>query len=602
MKIHTMKKFLTTSLFLLIILPLIGQSKIDSLEQLIASSENDSMKYVWYNQLRRITSYTNPKKAKDYILKNNEILEKLGWERRLQINNVYLGNIYYGLDEREKALDQFINAESYFINADNLRDSLILGNVYNGMAAAYEQSNNDTIVMTYFTKAYDIFHALKDKRRQGIALNNIANIYTDRKEHRKAIELLKKAINELDDGSLYEYALIYKLNLSNNYTEIGQLDQSDNILVDILHNLEKESNLYTWIQVQKGLGSNQLLRGNYTSACSYLEKARDAAIENNFKILEEDIFYELHMAYKGDKKYKQALEALHSYNTINDSINSLERDKNLTDALQKFEAEKKDKEIQAATYAFEKQALQKRNLTILTISAFILALTALWFLYFKNKTNNLLSKQKKVIEQALAEKEILLKEIHHRVKNNLQVISSLLRLQSRTIDNQAAKSAILEGQNRVKSMALIHQSLYQKDITSINVDSYIKQLCNSLYDSYNILKDKVSMDIEVDPLELDVDTLIPLGLILNELISNALKHAFPNEKNGHIQINLKKKEDHILLQVKDDGVGIDPDKKSDSFGMSLIQAFSQKLDATMSFIKDNGTTANIEIRNFVVSD
>ena len=134
---------------------------------------------------------------------------------------------------------------------------------------------------------------------------------------------------------------------------------------------------------------------------------------------------------------------------------------------------------------------------------------------------------------------MLLREIHRRVKNNLQVVSSLLRLQSRHVHDQQAHEALLEGRNRVNSMALIHQYLYrEEDITKISADEYIEKLATTLYKSYNISDKQIKFKANIDPIKLDVDTAIPVGLILNELITNALKHAFPNKREGILEVSL----------------------------------------------------------------
>ena len=145
----------------------------------------------------------------------------------------------------------------------------------------------------------------------------------------------------------------------------------------------------------------------------------------------------------------------------------------------------------------------------------------------RKRSNADLRQKNKIIEDNLHEKEILLREIHHRVKNNLQIISSLLSLQSRNVDDSAVKDAMKAGQNRVHSMALIHQNLYQEgDLIGVNTRDYITKLTTSLWHSYNIEEERISLITDIDPLRLDVDIMIPVGLILNELISNALKYAF----------------------------------------------------------------------------
>lgn len=600
-----MIKFCTNLFFLaalLLALPftsLFAQPKIDSLEQLVANTDNDSLKMEWYNQLRRMASYTDPEKAKGYILEYIRLAESLSLTRKANIGKVYLGNTYYALGEYNQALDIFLETEQYF---EAQKDTTILANVYNGMAAATENSGSDTLTLKYFTRAYELFNAKGDERRSGMALNNMANIYVNRNEYKRAIELLETALEKVQKSQLVEYKALIGNNLANAYKEANELDRADSLYNLVLSQINEVDDSYNYIYASRGLGEIAMLRNNFQTAVKHLEKARDLSKANNFVTNQDEVLYSLYMVYNQTGQYKKAVETLHNYTALRDSIFTSEKDKNLTEALQKYDAAKKDKDLAEAQLQLERESLKKRNFLIISLAAIALAAIALWFLYFKSRTNRQLEEQKDIIQKSLQEKELLLKEIHHRVKNNLQVISSLLNLQSRTIQDQEAKNAIREGQNRVKSMALIHQNLYQTEhMTSMEVGDYIGKLGQSLFDSYNVDPDKVSFNMETEPLHLDVDTLIPIGLILNELLSNALKHAFPGDSTGEINVSFKRQTDDLVLSVQDNGVGYsatNPTHKKKSFGMTLIDAFSEKLNAAVEVLEQNGTAINIYIKNY----
>ena len=592
--------FLLAVLFFAIpITGLFSQPKIDSLEQLIAGSDNDSLKMEWYNQLRRVASYTDPGKAKGYILEYIRLAESLSLTRRANIGKVYLGNTYYALGEYNKAMDIFLETEQYF---EAQKDTTILANVYNGMAAASENSGSDTLTLKYFTQAYKLFNAKGDERRSGMTLNNMANIYVNRKAYDQAIPLLETALEKVQKSQLTEYKALIGNNLANAYKEANKLDSADSLYNLVLSQINEVDDSYNYIYASRGLGEIEMLRNNFPAALKHLEKARDLSKENNFVTNQDEVLYSLYMVYNQTGQYKKAVETLHNYTALRDSVFTAEKDKNLTEALQKYDAAKKDKELAETQLQLERESLKKRNFLIISLAAIALAAIALWFLYFKSRTNRKLEEQKNIIQKSLQEKELLLKEIHHRVKNNLQVISSLLNLQSRTIQDQQAKNAIREGQNRVKSMALIHQNLYQTEhMTSMEVGDYIGKLGQSLFDSYNVDPEKVSFNMETEPLHLDVDTLIPIGLILNELLSNALKHAFPEDSTGEINVTFKKQTDDLVLSVQDNGVGYsatNPTHKKKSFGMTLIDAFSEKLNAAVEVLEQNGTAINIYIKNY----
>ncbi|MFH1941286.1 MAG: PAS domain S-box protein, partial [bacterium] len=213
-------------------------------------------------------------------------------------------------------------------------------------------------------------------------------------------------------------------------------------------------------------------------------------------------------------------------------------------------------------------------------------------------------KNEERIKASLAEKEILLKEIHHRVKNNLQVISSLLSLQSRHVKDEQALAMFRESQDRVKSMALIHEKLYQsEDLAHIDFSGYIQSLANDLFRAYRCDPGRISMDIKVENVSLTIDAAIPCGLIINELVSNALKYAFPPslKRRGKVSILLHPTDDGgVELIVKDNGVGMSEDldiRKLDSLGMKLITVLAEdQLGGKVKVEKKRGMTFRIRFK------
>ncbi|BDZ70781.1 histidine kinase N-terminal 7TM domain-containing protein [Methanobacterium petrolearium] len=224
-----------------------------------------------------------------------------------------------------------------------------------------------------------------------------------------------------------------------------------------------------------------------------------------------------------------------------------------------------------------------------------------------------ISERKKMEEElknSLKEKDLMMKEIHHRVKNNLMVIQSLLNLQSRYIKDTDARDIFKDSQNRAKSMAMIHESLYQSgDLKRIEFSEYINTLAKNLFYSYAADSKQVEMNINVDEVMLDVNTAIPLGLILTELISNCLKYAFPNDKSGKIEIDFhsyaENGENKLKLTVSDNGVGLpegfDP-KKSDSLGLMLIYSLSDQIGATVTLDTTEGTKFEISFEEKLAYD
>jgi len=198
------------------------------------------------------------------------------------------------------------------------------------------------------------------------------------------------------------------------------------------------------------------------------------------------------------------------------------------------------------------------------------------------------------IRDALKEKEVLLKEVHHRVKNNLQVISSILSLQTGYVTDEKTLDVLRESQNRIKSMSYIHETLYQTaDFSSIEFSEYINVIAKNLTQSYTISSGRVKLETNFDRISLSLDQAIPCGLIVNELISNALKHAFHGEKNPVLSVSIKESEGKIALSVSDNGVGLPKDfdyRNYNSLGVQLVYTLAEQLDAEVEVKSGKGTT------------
>jgi len=206
------------------------------------------------------------------------------------------------------------------------------------------------------------------------------------------------------------------------------------------------------------------------------------------------------------------------------------------------------------------------------------------------------------IKASLKEKEVLLKEIHHRVKNNLQVVSSLLYLQSEHIKDEQSLATIKESQNRVKSMALVHEQLYQsKGLARVDFIEYIRNLATYLFRSYGVDPDAITLKINADDVSLGIDTAIPCGLIINELVSNSLEYAFPagkarGERESEIRINLHAYDNKLTLTVSDNGVGLPGDldfRNTESFGLHLVNTLTRQLEGSIELDRSGGTAFEI---------
>lgn len=207
-----------------------------------------------------------------------------------------------------------------------------------------------------------------------------------------------------------------------------------------------------------------------------------------------------------------------------------------------------------------------------------------------------ITEQAKMIEKikaSLGEKEAMLKEIYHRVKNNLQVVSSLLNLQSKTIKDPISKKIFIESSMRIKSMALVHEMLYtSSDLSQIEMAAYVDKLANQLRLIYHADSNLIKLKIDADSVRLTIDDAIPCGLIINELITNAFKYAFPGGQAGEIQLSIKKKENRVSLIVGDNGIGLSPEldfKNTTTLGMQLINSLTKQLTGEIALDRERGT-------------
>ena len=195
------------------------------------------------------------------------------------------------------------------------------------------------------------------------------------------------------------------------------------------------------------------------------------------------------------------------------------------------------------------------------------------------------------IKKALKEKEMLLKEIHHRVKNNLMVISSLLNLQSKYIHDEVALDIFRESQNRAKSMALIHERLYRStDLKRIEFGDYIRTLATDLYHTYVPEESLINLKMDLEEVMVDINTTVPLGLIVNELVTNSMKHAFPDGRQGEINIEFYKKDDEFTLIIEDNGLGFPEDvdfRNTETLGLQLVNNLTSQIDGDIELDTTN---------------
>lgn len=206
-------------------------------------------------------------------------------------------------------------------------------------------------------------------------------------------------------------------------------------------------------------------------------------------------------------------------------------------------------------------------------------------------------RSEQALRASLREKEVLLKEVHHRVKNNLQVISSLINMQMRQMDDGEAKDALFECKTRVEAIALIHEKLYQsKDYANVPFSKYVGDIVTNIFEASGIPSDRIALHVDIEPLQLGVDKAIPCGLILNELLTNAVKHAFPAERRGAVYVSLANTNGAVCLTVRDDGVGLPANfdaANSKSLGLQLVSTLVEQLGGHLEITSGAGAVFRV---------
>ncbi|MBO6590037.1 MAG: tetratricopeptide repeat protein [Muricauda sp.] len=364
-----------------------------------------------------------------------------------------------------------------------------------------------------------------------------------------SIETLKKSPNNNDHSEVVENTLfLAEANL--------QLER----FREAKKHLDTEFDNITVLQTIK---RNSLLAAFYDKVENY--KNASIYYKRNERIKDS-------LAKKQSALIKQQLVTIVANEDLENSQRLIDEQKRINE-LARSEMKAKDERI---------------NLVFISLIFTLLGFAGLVYAYLKSiKNQRLIAEQKHIIENSLVEKDSLLKEIHHRVKNNLQMVSSLLSLQTKNTRSKAAIEALEEGKSRVKAMALIHQKLYQNDdLSVIEMQGYIESLINSVQSVYKKGGHNISITIDAEGTELDIDRAIPFGLILNELVSNSFKYAFPeNDENGKIYIHLRKNGDQGYFEYTDNGVGLpeDSDERAhSSMGIRLINRLVNQLQSKLN--------------------
>lgn len=498
-------------------------------------------------------------------------------------------------------------ADSVRLIAESLKDTSLLASAYVHMGNVSGQSGNTQQALEHFTQAV-VFLKVSGSSNAKFAgvYNNMSISYTDLERYDMATTYVLKTI-AMDSADNFVPGLVGDyINLGNIYLRTKKFVKAEAATLRALDMAIANGMTQDAALAWSNLAFVYLRQGKYDEGHRAAAKAAEA--NNNASLIRSkeiaSVRYQLSEA-EGD--YRNAFSNLLEFKALYDSLFSKETQEAHDGLAAELETEKKQQKIERleADRVLRDARLAKsqteRYLLLGGLAVTILLLLAGGFLLLqRTRANRLLrsknaeisaqaatlAEQRIQIEATLAEREILLKEVHHRVKNNLQVISSLLDLQSNTLRDPAALRALQNGQNRILSMALIHKNLYQSDnVAEVRVDEYAKHLVAELATSMQQQDKPVHVDLQIPELSLNIDSALPIGLMLNELVTNSFKYAFEAEPNPKISISLSRQPDNTLkLVYSDNGCGLPEGfqmSQSTSLGLRLIKILTRQLKGTM---------------------
>lgn len=524
----------------------------------------------------------------------------------------YLQNIYCVLGDDYRYLDNLnegLKCQLLAVKtAEFLRDTTMeLCRIYNHTGIIYYTTKQFKQASYYFGKAISVAEKYRDP--VAIDLNsNLVRCLNELNMPARAIAILKKSEKEFPQLTPRQ-RVYFDVNYLNAYVKLKDYSKGRFYCEFLLKTYDSTYNTLS----EKGIAVRAILIyfigiGNYKAAETLIpiyKKKLDV-----LPFTKRSIYTSFFYSYQIDSargNYLSAMQNYRKYATLRDSVTTATLNKQMQELQVQYETEKKEKEnsflrkegILQINKA--KQADRVRDISLVGTVLLLILIGLLYYSYRINQKNsNAINKKNSVLNQLIIEKEWLIKEIHHRVKNNLQIVMGLLQRQSAYIDNDAALAAIQNSENRMQAVALIHQKLYQSEsLDLILMSEYIDEMISYLNDSCD-LNNRIFFEKHVDDISLDVAQAVPLGLIINEAITNAVKYAYPANATGTIYISMIKEHDgRVDLTIADNGpglpVGFDVDKIS-SLGLNLIKGLCKQLAGDFEIGNEDGCLIHINFK------
>ena len=604
-----------------------GASYLDDLEQNYPKLKEDSLRFSALNDLAYYWHTRDLSKSLELTRYGLELVREENdflWEGRFQITE---GAILLRMEKLEDAENVLIEAISKVKKQD-------LPHLYTQLGYVYERDSKIDMATEYALKVRNLGYELNDKKAIAQSYSDLSNLYwkygdfdlgltyaltsirifeerdlndmdydftlyvlgnnlLSLERHDEALVHFKHAIAIGERYGFYNNLSDIYISLVDLYTETNRYQEAEKAGEEAVRYANLIDNDFLLMRSWLAIGRLRLFQGRYSEAIETLNRSLEVATDEfGDKFFLYQVYERLSKAYAKNHKYKEAHYNLAIYDSLKKEVFLENSKQRMILANTETNLEEKESTIRGMEERIKRQSSSQTLISIIA-GLLLVLLLVLYVTYGNNKKKN------KLLEKQNEEKESLLKEIHHRVKNNLGIVSSLLDLQADKIKDPKIIQAIEESRNRVYSMSMIHQNLYKgENLTSIGMREYLIDLSKHISDSFGA-EGRIAYNYDLEDMELDVDSAIPMGLIANELLTNAYKHAFPEDGKGFINLVCKRiSDDRILLEIEDNGIGLvefdREDKNGRGFGTELIELLILQLDGSIMTMSGNGTRVRME--------
>jgi two-component sensor histidine kinase len=579
--------------------------KQDSLRKQLAAHPDDTSKVKLLNSLASTFYQTSTDSLNYYSSQALQLAQKLSYRRGEADAEATQAAFFRLKGDYSTAVNKLQHGIKIYEEQHN---NAAAADNYLDIAQVYKDMGGDSKTMEYINKgiayskhAYNLFNTIHDTAGMVECLNMCGILYRDigktngRKHYYDTAFAAYTIAVEMIEQSGKGRRSISKLynNISQVYNEYWKDYKK---ALDYLFRSEAEN------KANNNISSLSFNYGNISLAYTKLNQP-DKALVYARKMLEtsrllerpermRNAYTSLYNAFAAAGRFDSALHYYKQADVLDDSLNNVAKTNEVVDLQTKYETGKKESEINRLHI----ESIARNKQIVLLVSAlviFALLIAFMGWLYHR------IRKQRQAITAQSKKLEIMMKELHHRVKNNLQIVSSLLSLQTYKVQDEEAVLVLKESQQRVQAMSFIHQRLYKTEsLTAVNMKEYLTDLAESLVSSYGYNRDDFDLHISVDKEMIDIDKALPIGLIINELVTNSLKYAYGNTHRPSLHITLREEEAKLVCTIQDNGIGIDEQEwkqKKNSFGKQLITALCKQLRAQQTLVVNEGTRFTITI-------